>query len=281
MSDFFHWNPDPVCFHIFNIDFRYYSILWGIGLIAAYYVARYLYKRDNLKIDLLDKLFLYVFIGSIMGARLGHCLFYDWEYFSHHLLEMILPVQFTGNGIKFTGYAGLASHGGAIGILISLFLFSRKYKVPILNLLDTLGIIAPLSGAFIRVGNFVNSEIIGGPTTVPWAVIFESVDDIPRHPAQLYEAVAYFLIFGILLFIFRKKWAKLSSGIFFGLSIFLIFTFRFLVEYFKEIQVTFESGMQNSIGIDMGQLLSIPFILTGIFFMLRPLFRKSHSGSTK
>jgi len=273
--EYIHWSPDPVWFSLFGLDIRYYSVLWLIGLVSAFYVAKYIFKREKISLDLLDSLFFYVFIGTLLGARLGHCLFYGWSYFSHHPLEILLPLQFTGNGVRFTGYTGLASHGGAIGILVSLILFHIKHKLPLLTLFDTLGIIAPLTGAFIRIGNFVNSEIIGAPASVPWAIVFDSVDSLPRHPAQLYEAAAYFIIFAILIVIYRKKLFQLNSGRYFGLSIFLIFLFRLCIEFCKEVQEVFEVNMISRIGLDMGQILSIPFIVAGLFFLIYPSVRKS------
>lgn len=144
MLNFIHWNPDPVFFSLFGIDVRYYSLFWAIGLLSAYYIAKMIFKREGLGQDHLNDLFLYVFIGTLFGARIGHCLFYGWSYFSQHPLEILLPFSFSDAGVKFTGYAGLASHGGAIGILLSLLLFHRTHKISLLMLLDMLGIIAPL-----------------------------------------------------------------------------------------------------------------------------------------
>ena len=169
----------------------------------------------------------------------------------------------------FTGYAGLASHGGTLGLILALVLFCRKTKIHFLDILDMMGVAAPVAAGFIRLANLMNSEIIGMPSDVPWAFIFERVDMQPRHPAQLYEALAYFLFFLIMMVIFRKKKENVRKGFYFGLCITLIFTFRFFVEFLKERQVDFE----NALPIDMGQILSIPFIVVGLYFV----FRKNHS----
>jgi prolipoprotein diacylglyceryl transferase len=204
-------------------------------------------------------------IGILVGARLGHCLFYEPSYYLSHPLEMILPVTFPPDGgIKFSGYQGLASHGGILGLLIGLYIYSRKTKHPMIDTLDLIAVVAGLCFGFIRLGNFMNSEIIGTPTTLTWGVIFERVDNIPRHPAQLYEAVSYFIIFTIMMLLYKKMRARLKNGFLFGLATVLFFTARFLIEFVKENQVGFEEKMT----FNMGQLLSIPFILTGIGFMI-------------
>ena len=239
---YIHWNPDPVLFHIGNFGLRWYS--------------------KKLPIDTYQSLFVYCMVGVFVGARLGHCLFYDPSYFLAHPLEIVLPVRFLPNGEWiFTGYAGLASHGGTLGLIIALYLFCRKTKIHYLDVLDMLGIAAPVAAGFIRLANLMNSEIIGMPTTLPWAF----VDLQPRHPAQLYEALAYFLFFGIMVWIYRKRKDTVRKGFYFGLCIALIFTFRFFIEFLKERQVEFENAMP----IDMGQVLSIPFILLGLYFVFR------------
>ncbi|MBR5430800.1 MAG: prolipoprotein diacylglyceryl transferase [Bacteroidales bacterium] len=262
-----HWNLDPVIIRVFGFGIRYYSLCWIAGIVLAYIVARKRLLKLGETGEGIDMLLVYVVLGALIGARLGHCLFYDWKYFSRHLLEIIFPVSISSGKIAFTGYLGLASHGGAAGIVAALFLFHRKYKVPFLFLLDALAYIAPLTGAFIRIGNFFNSEIIGAPTDSALAVVFDRVDVLPRHPAQLYEAVAYLLIF-LILYLFLR-WAKdRKPGQLFGLSLVLIFSARFVIEFCKEVQEPFEIGLRSTVGLDMGQLLSIPFILVGLYFLL-------------
>jgi len=264
---YINWNPDPVFFNLLGYDIRWYSVFWLISLFLASQVIFKLYKIKKWPIDTFNDLFVYSFLGIFLGARIGHCLFYEPEYFLSHPLQIISPFHILPNGEwKFTGYSGLASHGGTIGLIFALFLFCRKTKIHYLDILDLFGIAAPLAAGFIRIANLMNSEIIGIPTNLPWAFVFERVDMQPRHPAQLYEALAYFLFFIIIAFIAKHKKENFRPGFYFGLCIVLIFTFRFFVEFLKESQANFE----ESLPIDMGQLLSIPFILLGLFFVLRP-----------
>ena len=190
---------------------------------------------------------------------------------------MFLPIKINQIGeIKFIGYRGLASHGGTIGLIISLFLYSKKYEIKYLKILDLIAIVAPLGATFIRLANLMNSEMIGNPTTMPWAFIFRKVDNLPRHPAQLYEAIVYFIIFIIIFTVYKTKNIKLGNGFMFGLAITLIFTMRILIEYVKVNQVEFEEGMK----LNMGQILSIPFIIIGIYFMGKNLIKKETKQKT-
>ena len=197
--------------------------------------------------------------------------------YSKNILEMFLPIKINQIGeIKFIGYSGLASHGGTIGLIISLFLYSKKYEIKYLKILDLIAIVAPLGATFIRLANLMNSEMIGNPTTMPWAFIFRKVDNLPRHPAQLYEAIVYFIIFIIIFTVYKTKNIKLGNGFMFGLAITLIFTMRILIEYVKVNQVEFEEGMK----LNMGQILSIPFIIIGIYFMGKNLIKKETKQKT-
>lgn len=264
------WNFDPECFRIGTISIRYYSLCWGLAFIIGYYIVRHLIQRDKLNPDIADHLFWYVVIGAVFGARLGHCVFYDWQYFSHHLIEIFLPISITLSGVKLTGYTGLASHGGAIGVCIALLLFKKNYKIDLSYLFDKIAFVAPLAGAIIRIGNFFNSEIIGAPSDMPWAVVFQAVDNVPRHPSQLYEAISYLIIFCVLIFV-NKQSHKYKNGLVFGTSVSLIFIARILIEFTKEVQVSFEDGLREVIGLDMGQILSIPFIILGLICVVRSL----------
>jgi phosphatidylglycerol:prolipoprotein diacylglycerol transferase len=267
--NYIHWNPDPEIINIFGISIRYYGLLFVTGLILCIYFLGRIYKRENIPSEHLDKLTIYGMIGIIVGARLGHCLFYEPSYYLSHPLEMILPISFPhGGGIKFTGYQGLASHGGALGVLIALYFYSRKTKHSMIDTLDLIAVVSGLTG-FIRLGNFMNSEIIGMPTTKPWGVIFERIDNIPRHPAQLYEAISYFIIFAIMIILYNKMRERLKNGFFFGLVLVLIFIARFVIEFVKEDQVGFEDGMT----LNMGQLLSLPYIIVGSGFMIYGLWK--------
>ena len=269
MTLYINWNIDPVIFSIGGFALRYYSIMFALAFIGSYIILSKIYVKENVSAQLLNKLAIFVFIGTLIGARLGHTLFYEFSYYKNHLLEIILPFRIANGKFELTGYQGLASHGGAIGILVAVALYCRKYKQSMLWVLDRLGIVVALSGFFIRLGNLFNSEIIGKPTTVSWAFIFEKVDLIPRHPAQLYESILYLIIFIALWLLYKNAVNKYKSGFLFGCFLIMLFSLRFLVEFTKENQEAFE----NTMAINMGQILSIPFILLGVYLMV------SKSGS--
>lgn len=285
-----NWNPDPELFNLFGISIRYYGLLWIIGLAFAYFIVRRQYRDRKIADSLFDPLFFYCFFGILIGARLGHCLFYEPEYYLHHFWEMVLPIKFLPDGgWKFTGYAGLASHGGTLGLIIALWLYCRKTKMHYMDVLDMIAVATPITACCIRLANLMNSEIIGMPTNVPWAFVFERVDSVPRHPAQLYEAIAYFIFALGMLYLYKRgvkkqenkletnfntTWSQSTSkqidasltyprGFFFGLCLTEIFIFRFFIEFLKENQVAFEDGMT----LNMGQWLSIPFVIIGIYCM--------------
>lgn len=271
IATYIDWNFNPEIVNIFGFSLKYYGLLFATGLLLCMYVLKRIFKNENLTNEAHEALFIYGIIGIFAGARLGHCLFYDFEYYSKHLLEIVLPIQRDINGdYKFSGYAGLASHGGTIGLIISLYLYSKKYKIIYLKILDLIAIVAPLGATFIRLANLMNSEMIGNPTSLPWAFIFRRIDNIPRHPAQLYEAISYLAIFIIVFAIYKTQNIKLGNGFYFGLSITLIFIMRILIEFLKINQVDFEDGMQ----LNMGQILSIPFIILGLFFIVKNLKNK-------
>lgn len=264
---FIDWNPSIEAFRIGSFAMRWYALCWLIGLLAAYFIVRRLYIQQKIKETLFEPLFIYCFLGILIGARLGHCLFYEPDYFlssGQHIVEMLIPIRFLPDGgWRFTGYAGLASHGGTIGLIITLLLYVRKTKLNLWTVLDNIAIATPITACFIRLGNLMNSEIIGKVTDVPWAFVFQQVDMQPRHPGQLYEAIAYALLFFIGLYFYRKSPQKVGTGFFFGLCLTYIFTARFFIEYTKEVQEAFEA----SLPLDMGQLLSIPFVVIGILCM--------------
>ena len=260
-----NWNPDPELFKFFGISIRYYGLLWIIGLALAYFIVQRQYSDRRIDEKKFEPLFFYCFFGILIGARLGHCIFYDWAYYQDHFLEMILPIKILPDGSwKMTGYTGLASHGGTLGLIIALWMYCRKTKMHYMDVLDMIAVATPITACCIRLANLMNSEIIGKPTDVPWAFIFERVDMLPRHPAQLYEAIAYFLFFLIMVGVARYKKDNYGRGFYFGLCITLIFLFRFFIEFLKERQVDFE----NVLPIDMGQILSIPFVLLGLYFVI-------------
>jgi phosphatidylglycerol---prolipoprotein diacylglyceryl transferase len=268
---YINWDFDSEIINIFGFPLKYYGLLFGCGLLLCMYILKGIYKKENLKDSAHEALFIYGIVGIFAGARLGHCLFYDFDYYSKHLLEIFLPIKKTLDGeYKFTGFSGLASHGGTIGLIISLYLYSKKYEIKYLKILDLIAIVAPLGATFIRLANLMNSEMIGHPTTMPWAFIFRQVDNVPRHPAQLYEAISYLIIFMIVLTIYKTKNIKLGNGFLFGLVIALIFIMRILIEFVKINQVEFEDGMK----LNMGQILSFPFIIIGGYFMFKNLIQK-------
>ena len=277
------WNPDIVAFSFGPVEVRWYSLLWCIGLFTVYQLMHYLFKEQKLGEDKFEPMFLYCFLGILIGARLGHCLFYEPEYYLSRPMEMILPMRkFADGEWHFTGYEGLASHGGTLGLMIAIILYSRNVKLNLMHVLDNVAIVTPICACAIRLGNLMNSEIIGHPTDVPWAFVFERVDMLPRHPGQLYEAICYAIFFFIGWFIYRLSLKKetmeryksndkkpfvdirVGSGFYFGLCLFLIFLSRIFIELTKENQVDFEYGMM----FNMGQLLSVPFVLLGLYCML-------------
>lgn len=267
LSLFINWDISPEIFNLGGISIRYYGLLFAVAFILGYKVEEKMFKSEGLPMAWLDKLWLYVAIATIVGARLGHCIFYDWAYYSQHPLEMILPVRFSPE-FKFTGYQGLASHGAAIGIIAGLWYYSRKVsKKSIFWILDQAVIPIALAGFFIRTGNLMNSEIVGLPTNMPWGFRFMNSDlpnpELPRHPAQLYEAICYLFSFFVLMYLYWRTNVKKKMGFIFGAFLILIFSARFIIEFVKEVQEPWEAGM----ALNMGQILSIPFILAGIFML--------------
>lgn len=261
------WNPDEVMFHLGHFGVRWYSMCWLIGLLLGYLLMKKIYKDEKIPDEKFDPLFIYIFVSVLIGARLGHCLFYQPDYFlssGKHFIEMLLPIHFLDNGLwKFIGYEGLASHGGVIGMIIAIFIYSYRNKVGVWTVLDNMGVCSCVTATFIRLGNLMNSEIIGKVTDVPWAFIFEKVDQYPRHPGQLYEAISYAIFFVIIYALYKKHPEKVGTGFFVGLCLTLVFTARFLIEFTKDIQEPFEAGLP----LDMGQILSIPLIIIGIACM--------------
>ena len=267
-----NWNPNPELFNLFgSLPIRYYGLLWVVGIALAYVIVHRQYRDRKIDEKTFEPLFFYCFFGILIGARLGHCLFYQPDYYLNHFWEMILPVKFLPDGgWKFTGYEGLASHGGTLGLIIALWMYCRKTKMHYMDVLDMIAVATPITACFIRLANLMNSEIIGQPTDVPWAFVFERVDMLPRHPAQLYEAIAYFIFFLGMVYLYKRGQQKREKaslpyhrGFFFGLCLTEIFVFRFFIEFLKEDQVDFERTM----ALNMGQWLSIPFILIGVYFM--------------
>ncbi|MCP5061963.1 MAG: prolipoprotein diacylglyceryl transferase [Ignavibacteriae bacterium] len=260
-----NWNVDPEIFWITDtFPLKYYGLLFVFGIFLAYYVLKRLYEKETIPVEHLEKLFIYVVVGILLGARLGHCLFYEPSYYFQNPLEILLPIKKIGDSYQFIGFQGLASHGGTIGVLIAIGIYCKKFNTNFLWVLDRIALVGPITGAFIRLGNLMNSEIYGKPTNGNWGVIFQRDDLIPRHPTQLYEAFAYLLIFVILMYIYKKNSKERPNGLILGVSLVLVFFARFIIEFFKENQVGFESGML----INMGQILSVPFIVIGLILIL-------------
>ena len=262
------WEPASDGIRLFgNFKIHYYSMMWIVAFVLGYRIMKKIYNNENQSEKKLDSLFMYSVLGIMIGARLGHVIFYQAELFREDFFSVFLPFKFSG-GFEFTGFRGLASHGATIGMIVSMYLYNKKVlKKSILWILDRV-VIACASGAiFIRIGNFFNSEIIGKPAEegLPWAVVFKNIDNIPRHPGQLYEAFGYLFVFLIVYFIYWKTKKGMQEGYLFGLFLLLLMTVRVFVEQFKIAQV---DGREDWIlGFNTGQILSIPFIFIGIYFM--------------
>ncbi|WP_299521686.1 prolipoprotein diacylglyceryl transferase [uncultured Lutibacter sp.] len=262
------WNPSPILFKLGPVAIRYYSLMFVIAFMLGLYLMKKIFINEKISLEKLDSLFIYSVISILIGARLGHFLFYDPQFLIEKPLEVLLPFRFSPK-FEFTGFAGLASHGAAIGVIIAMYLFSKKVlKKPMLFILDRIVVPVAIGAMFVRLGNLMNSEIIGKPTNSDFGFVFKKLgEDFPRHPAQLYEAISYLVIFIILWFTYWKTDKKQKSGYIFGLFFVLLWTARFLVEFFKEKQV--EGGENWILGLNTGQMLSLPLILVGLYFMFR------------
>lgn len=258
LLNYVHWNIDPEIFSLGPLSIRWYGLLFASGFLIGYYIVERMFKYENENLKWLDSLFIYLIVATIIGARLGHVFFYGWDYYSQHPAEIIM-----------VWHGGLASHGGAIGILIAMYLYSKFVtKRSMLWTLDRVVVPTALVAAMIRTGNLMNSEIYGVQTDLPWGFIFERNGEIvPKHPTQIYEALAYLLSFGILMYLYWKTNARKKQGLLLGAFFILIFTARFFIEFVKEDQEAFEATMT----LNMGQWLSIPFVLLGIFLVVRAL----------
>lgn len=257
LPNFITWDVSPEIFSISNFSLRWYGLLFALSFVLGYIILQKIFKKEHVPVKLLDKLTTYMVIATIIGARLGHCLFYEPELYLSKPLEIFKIWE-----------GGLASHGAAIGILIALFIFSKRSKKPYLWILDRIIIVVALAGFFIRMGNLINSEIYGTVTDMPWGFIFVNAFDPrqavePRHPTQIYEALSYLLIFIFLLTYYYKKNGAPRTGFLFAMFLILVFGARFIIEFFKIPQVGFESNWV----LNLGQLLSIPFIILGFVIL--------------
>ncbi len=262
---FINWDVDPAIFSIGSREIRYYSLAFVLALFLGVYLIKKMFRAEGKPEEWGDKMLSYVGIGILVGARLGHCLFYSWDYYSQNLWEIL-----------YVWKGGLASHGGAIGIIIAVWLFSKKVtKLPMLWTFDRLVIVVALGGAFIRLGNLMNSEIYGIETDLPWGFIFlRNGETVPKHPTQIYEALCYFIIFLVGMWLYWKKDMGKREGFLMGFGITTIFGTRSLIEFIKNDQVASEATML----INKGQQLSIPFILIGIYLMYRAFRVQQNTG---
>jgi len=252
---FINWNISPTIFSIGPVSVRWYGLLFAMSFVVGYYIMLRIFRKEKIPEVLLDQLSMYMLISTVVGARLGHVFFYEPASYLAHPLDILKIWE-----------GGLASHGAAIGIIFALYLFSRKTRQPFLWVVDRIVIVVALSGFFIRTGNLCNSEIYGNITQLPWGFIFERVGEtLPRHPTQIYEGLSYLGIFFFLIWHYFHKDGKPRPGFLFGIFLLVLFSVRLIIEFLKEPQVNFESSM----ALNMGQLLSIPFIIIGIVILVR------------
>ncbi len=248
--EFINWNANPEIFSLGALSVRWYGLLFAGGFYVGYLIMERFFKKEKVPVAVLDKLAMYMIISTVIGARLGHCLFYEPAYYLSNPIEIL-----------YIWHGGLASHGAAIGIIFALFLFSKFQKPDFWWTIDRIVIVVALAGFFIRMGNLMNSEIYGHETALPWGFVFmRDNQTIPRHPTQIYEALSYLALFFMLRWYYYKKDGLPNNGFLFGTFLIVLFSIRFVVEFLKETQVNFEKGML----LNMGQLLSIPFIIAGI-----------------
>lgn len=248
-----NWDVSREIFSVGSFALRWYSLLFALGIFLGYLIMYRMFQRENKPLELMDSLLFHIVIGTVVGARLGHCLFYE-------------PLDYLTDPVRIfkVWEGGLASHGGFTGVIIALILYCRRYpQISFFWLADRMTITSMVAAGCIRIGNLFNSEILGHQTDVPWAFVFKKIDDVPRHPTQIYESLGYFSIAGLLYIIYRMKDRKPREGLLFGLVLVIAYSFRTFIETFKENQVAFEENMF----LNMGQLLSIPFILFGLFII--------------
>ena len=252
---YFDWNISPKIFSIGDFSIAWYGVLFALGFYLGFHIMRWVYIRESKSLKTLDIIFIYMVLGAVLGARLAHCFFYDPNYYISNPLEILKIWE-----------GGLASHGGVVGMLLAMYYYAKKTAdISFLWLLDRMTLVIALGSFFIRLGNFFNSEILGTPTNVSWAIVFSRIDSLPRHPAQLYEAIVYLSLFILLLFLYLTRIEKLKQGFMMGVLMVIIFGSRFFIEFVKTPQESFAPILS----LNMGQWLSIPVVLLGLYFMLR------------
>lgn len=252
MDNFLVWQISPEIFSIGFLKVRWYSMMFVIGFIASYYIMRRMFRAEGLNEEKVSSLLTYVILGTIIGARLGYCLFYQPEHYLANPLEILK-----------TWKGGLASHGGFTGVAIAIFIYCRRHKIKFLWLIDRASVVALLIAGLIRIGNFINGEIVGTPSQLPWAIIFPNVDKVPRHPVVLYESITYFLIFALLSILFWRTSIRQHPGRLWGVALAVSFGARFILEFFKKKQFAFE----HDLILNMGHVLSVPFVSLGLFLI--------------
>jgi len=271
------WEPSETIFEIGGFGIHYYSLMFVLAFTIGYYLMKRMFNKENISEEFIEPLLVYIVFSTLIGARLGEVFFYNWDYYSNHLIEILLPIREKENGgflfgllnnYEFIGFRGLASHGASIGIILGLYIYQRKYNYkPLLWLLDRLSIPVSLGAFFVRIGNFFNSEIVGKYTGNNFGVIFiNRGETLPRHPTQLYESFGYLILFLILNYLYKNK--ENNNGYLFGIFLTTMFTIRFIVEFLKESQGGFESKLTL---FSTGQWLSIPMILSGLFIIIYSL----------
>lgn len=269
----FEWAPNEKIFSLGPIGIHWYSLMFLLAFYIGFQILKKIYIKEGKNVALLEPFLVHMVLGTIIGARLGEVLFYNWEYFQNNLLEIFLPIKIDDSGWKFIGFRGLSSHGATVGIIISIIIYKIKYKYDsVLWIFDRLVIAVAIGGMFVRVGNFFNSEIVGKFTNSDYGIIFlNRGDNLPRHPAQLYEAFGYLILFILLILIYNKSLLSHKKGFIFGFFLTILFTIRFIVEFVKESQ----GGIEENLGIlATGQWLSIPFVFLGGLLMINSLVIK-------
>ena len=268
------WSPNETLFEIGSFGLHYYSLMFVLAFTIGYKIVEKYFEDEKISKEYLEPLFVYMVFSTLIGARLGEVFFYSWDYYQNHLLEILLPIRENNNkslfgfinGYEFTGFRGLASHGAALGIIFGIIIFQLNYKLKsTLWIFDKLTVPVTLGGVFIRIGNFINSEILGTYTNSNFGIVFENRGEIlPRHPAQLYESFGYIILFIILYILYHRSTIRNNEGRLFGYFLIGLFSIRFIVEFVKESQGGIETFLP---GLSTGQWLSIPFILIGIIFL--------------
>ncbi len=247
------WNFDPVLFSLGSFSIHWYGLIFALAILSGYSLVKYLYVLEGQSTSNLDNLLVCIVAGVVIGARLGHCFFYDPHYYLENPIKILMIWE-----------GGLASHGGGLGAILGIYLHSKAKGMPFLWLLDRIVLPTAVFAFSVRIANFLNSEILGAGSNVPWAVVFTRIDDIPRHPVQLYEAMGYLAVFLILITLYAKYKLRDIPGTLFSLFLILVFSVRFLVEFMKEPQASYSMGL----GISVGQLLSVPFFTLGVIILI-------------